>query len=245
MLIINADDFGRSVGETDAALDCYRAGRVTSVTAMVFMNDSERAAQLALANSVSAGLHLNLTEPFSGGPASGAVTERHERVVRFLTRSKYASLVYNPLLSNDFRYIFETQVEEFIRLYGHPPSHIDGHQHQHLCTNMLLNGVIPRGSKVRRTFHFWPGEKSFSNRAYRKVVNRFVKSRYPGTDYFFALVQCFDRTRMTKILELMPQCSVELMTHPANQPEREYLLSEAFGTLLETVKLGDYEDLEE
>ena len=48
MLIINADDFGRSVGETNAALECYIAGRITSVSAMVFMADSERAAELAL-----------------------------------------------------------------------------------------------------------------------------------------------------------------------------------------------------
>ena len=149
MLIINADDFGRSVSETDAALECNRAGRVTSVTAMVFMNDSERAAQLALANSISAGLHLNLTESFAAVSASSALTERHERVVRFLTRSKYDSLIYNPTLSNDFRYIYETQIDEFIGLYGHPPSHIDGHQHQHLCANVLLDGVIPRGLKVR------------------------------------------------------------------------------------------------
>jgi predicted glycoside hydrolase/deacetylase ChbG (UPF0249 family) len=243
MLIINADDLGRSVSETDAALDCYRAGRVTSVTAMVFMNDSERAAQLALANSISAGLHLNLTESFAAVSASSELTERHERVARFLTRAKYSSLIYNPTLSNDFRYIYETQIEEFIRLYGRPPSHIDGHQHQHLCANMLLDGVIPRGLKVRRTFHFWPGEKSFVNRTCRKVINRLVKSRYSGTDYFFALVQCLERTRMEKILELGRRCSIELMTHPANPSEREYLLSEAFGTLLNTVELGDYEDV--
>jgi len=243
MLIINADDFGRSVSETNAALDCYRAGRTTSVTAMVFMNDSERAAQLALANSISAGLHLNLTEPFSAVSAPSELSERHERVAGFLTRAKYAPLIYNPALRDDFRYLYETQIEEFIRLYGHPPSHIDGHQHQHLCTNMLLDGVIPRGLKVRRTFHFWPGEKSFANRAYRKIINSHVKSRFRGTDYFFALVQSLDSKRMEKILELARSSSIELMTHPANLPEREYLLSEAFGILLDTIELGDYEDL--
>src|SRR5438132_392926 len=35
MLIINADDWGRSVVETDAALKCYRERRITSVSAMV------------------------------------------------------------------------------------------------------------------------------------------------------------------------------------------------------------------
>jgi predicted glycoside hydrolase/deacetylase ChbG (UPF0249 family) len=47
VLIINADDWGRSPAETDAALDCFSNGRITSVTAMVFMADSKRAADLA------------------------------------------------------------------------------------------------------------------------------------------------------------------------------------------------------
>ena len=59
MLIINADDWGRAVAETDAALRCYRAGRITSVSAMVFMHDSERAATLAKQEDLDAGLHLN------------------------------------------------------------------------------------------------------------------------------------------------------------------------------------------
>lgn len=243
MLIINADDYGRSAIETDAALTCYRAGRVTSVTAMVFMSDSERSAQLALTDSISTGLHLNLTESFSAVSASSELTERHERVSSFLTRSKYAPLIYNPTLRNDFRYIFQTQLEEFVRLYGNPPSHIDGHQHQHLCANMLLDGVIPSGLKVRRTFHFWPGEKSFVNRAYRNILNRVVKNRFSGTDYFFALVQSLDYARMEKILALARQRSIELMTHPANPSEREYLLSKDFGNLLDTVELGDYENV--
>src|SRR5437868_14435949 len=40
---LNADDWGRSGAETDAALRCYKGGRITSVSAMVFMQDSERA----------------------------------------------------------------------------------------------------------------------------------------------------------------------------------------------------------
>jgi predicted glycoside hydrolase/deacetylase ChbG (UPF0249 family) len=42
MLIVNADDWGGSVAETDAALRCYRERRITSLTTMLFMQDSER-----------------------------------------------------------------------------------------------------------------------------------------------------------------------------------------------------------
>ena len=65
MLIINADDWGRSLAETDAALECYKAGRITSVSAMVFMGDSERAAELAKENKLDVGLHLNFTDRFT------------------------------------------------------------------------------------------------------------------------------------------------------------------------------------
>ena len=65
MLIINADDLGRSRAETDAALRCYKAGRITSVSAMVFMSDSERAAEVARENELDVGLHLNFGEPFT------------------------------------------------------------------------------------------------------------------------------------------------------------------------------------
>ncbi|PYL02866.1 MAG: chitooligosaccharide deacetylase, partial [Verrucomicrobia bacterium] len=65
MLIINADDWGCSVAETDAALRCYKGGRITSVSAMVFMEDSERAAELAKENELDVGLHLNFTDKFT------------------------------------------------------------------------------------------------------------------------------------------------------------------------------------
>ena len=86
MLIVNADDWGRSSAETDAALTCHRAGDVTSVTAMVCMADSERAAQLAKANGVHAGLHLNLTEAFSAKEVPGDLRERQARIARSLKR---------------------------------------------------------------------------------------------------------------------------------------------------------------
>jgi predicted glycoside hydrolase/deacetylase ChbG (UPF0249 family) len=35
MLILNADDSGRSRAETDAVLRCYQEGRIFSVSAMV------------------------------------------------------------------------------------------------------------------------------------------------------------------------------------------------------------------
>ena len=177
MLIINADDFGRSVAETDAALQCYTAGRITSVSAMVFMADSERAAELAKGEKeLDVGLHLNFTERFTGKNKCAKLTDYQNRLAIYLGRNKYSQLFYNPLLRREFSYSCKAQVEEFTRLFGKPPSRIDGHHHMHLCANLLLSNLIPAGIRIRRNFSFWPGEKSSLNRAYRALGRSLARS---------------------------------------------------------------------
>ena len=243
MLIINADDWGRSRQETDTALDCIRNRRVTSVSAMVFMSDSIRAAELARENNVDAGLHLNLNETYSGEAVSPKIKAAHKRVCRFLKKSKFAILIYHPLLRNDFRNVFQSQWDEFVRLFGKTPSHVDGHQHRHLAANMLFGNIIPEGQAVRRNFSFFPGEKSGLNRAYRAWVDRRVSRRYRLTDYLFNLAQYMQEGKMVRLLDLAKSASVELETHPCKDVERSFLKSENFGRLLESVKLAPYSAL--
>lgn len=59
MIIVNADDWGSSPIETNAALACYREERISSVSAMVFMEDSVRASALAKETGIDTGLHIN------------------------------------------------------------------------------------------------------------------------------------------------------------------------------------------
>jgi len=240
MLIINADDWGRSGAETDAALRCYKRGRITSVSAMVFMQDSERAAELAKENGLDIGLHLNFSETFTGKSHLGRLSHYHNRIVRFLRRTKYSQLLYNPFLRKGFSYSYRAQADEFARLLGRPPSHIDGHHHMHLCANVLLGKLIPAGMKTRRNFSFWPGEKSFLNRTYRGLVDRWLNRRYRLTDYFFDLTQCIEQRQLDRIVALAKSNNVELMTHPVVQAESKYLLSDEFGRMLQELKIGSY-----
>ena len=242
MLIINADDWGRSMAETDAALRCFRNRRITSVTAMIFMEDSIRAADLAKEHEIPAGLHLNLSQPYNG-VAPLAAREPQRRVARFLNRSKFAVLLYHPGLRAQFREAFQIQMDEFVRLYGKPPTHVDGHQHRHLCANMLLEEVIPRGSKVRRNFTFWPGEKGLINRAYRSLVDRLLLSRYTLTDYFFSLVQNLRPERLTRVLQAASKSNVELMTHPINKVEYDWLMSDHHLESVQNIRKMSYASL--
>ena len=241
MLIINADDWGRSVMETDAALRCYKAGRITSVSAMVFMDDSKRAAKLAKDHQLDdVGLHLNFSEEFTDASCPEALKEHHRRIVRFLRRNKYAQLLYNPLLRKAFACSYRAQTEEFARLFEKLPSHVDGHHHMHLCVNFLLGKRMPAGMRVRRNFSFWPGEKSRLNRAYRAVIDRFLARRYQVTDYFFDLTQCMEQGKLNRIATLAGSSNVELMTHPIVNKEEEYLMSDEFRGILQRLEIGGY-----
>lgn len=240
MLIVNADDWGRSRAETDAALACFRKRRITSVTAMVFMEDSERAAELARECGLDAGLHLNLTERFTGNKPASEVVAAHNRICRFLTRRKYSFLVYHPFLFKQFRCVYAAQLAEFKRLYGRPPSHIDGHQHMHLCANVVWDPRILEGEKVRRNFSFARGEKSWLNRKYRALVDAWLARRSRSTHHFFDLAACLQRSCLEGVIQLAGAENVELMTHPIRADEYAWLLSDRCDEVFGRVKTGSY-----
>jgi predicted glycoside hydrolase/deacetylase ChbG (UPF0249 family) len=240
MLIVNADDLGRSPEETDAAFSCHALGRITSASAMVFMADSKRAAALTRNSDLDVGLHLNLDESFTSPHVPAQLRRQHECIARFLKRGRYALLLYNPLLRKKFRDVYDAQETEFVRLYGKPPSHVDGHRHMHLCTNMLVDRIIPTGRKVRRSFSFCRGEKGLLNRTYRDVVDKWLQRRYSLTDYFLSLGQCLQTKGLRRVVELARTAKVELMTHPQNALEWAYLNSDDYAEMLRGVQTGNY-----
>jgi predicted glycoside hydrolase/deacetylase ChbG (UPF0249 family) len=243
MLIVNADDLGRLKTATEAALSCYAKKRITSTSVMVFMEDSERAAELALSAGIDVGLHVNLSESFSAVSVPVQLRDYHDQICRFLTAGKYALLLYHPLLAGKFRYVFEAQYEEFLRLYGRDPSHFDGHQHMHLASNMLIQRILPAGTNVRRSFSFCPGEKSFVNRWYRSGVDRSLARRHRLTDYFFALSQHLTLERFERVITLAREANVELMTHPQSMVEYDFLMSDGYGEAVSRIRLASYEAL--
>ena len=228
---------------TDAALACFKAGRITSVSAMVFMDDSERGAELAAGLALDLGLHVNLDQVFSGRTCPFKLAEQQGRILRFLKRSRYAGLIYHPGLRQAFRYVYQAQEDEFVRLYGRPPTHIDGHRHMHLCANMLIDGILPAGSKVRRNFSYFPGEKSALNRTYRRWVDGRLARRFRMTDYFFALSQNLSQPRLVRVAELARTANVELMTHPEKIDEYAWLMSGQFNDFAAGLRLVGYAGL--
>lgn len=223
-LIINADDWGRDRHTTNQTLDCLRRGVVSAVSAMVFMEDSERAAVTARELGVDSGLHLNLTAPLSGQACSSRLKDSQEKISRYLLRHRLAQTLFHPGLINDFDYVVKAQLDEFGRLYGELPSRLDGHHHMHLCENILTQSLLPPATAVRRNFSFESGEKSVWNRLYRRWIDRRLASRHRITDYFYSLPPLLPKNRLERIFSLANDWVVEVEAHPVNAEEYRFLM---------------------
>jgi chitin disaccharide deacetylase len=229
-LIVNADDWGRDRENTDRILDCVRFGSVSAVSAMVFMEDSERSVDLARTSNIDAGLHLNMTTLFVSKRATTRLMEHHQRVVAYFSSSRYARVVFNPFIASSVEYVVRCQLEEYEKLYGSSPSRLDGHHHMHLCSNVMVQGLLPAGTQVRRNFSFLKNEKSSINIAYRKVVDSLLARRHTLTDFLFSLVPLVPSSRLCSIFALAQRFLVEVETHPVNPAEFNYLTDSKFWT---------------
>jgi predicted glycoside hydrolase/deacetylase ChbG (UPF0249 family) len=222
-LILNADDWGRDLQNTERTLQCVLRGTVSSVSAMVFMEDSDRAAAIALDCRIDAGLHLNFTTPFSAPGTPTQLVEHQRRLAQYLRKHRLAQILFHPGLNSSFRYVVAAQLDEFNRIYRTEPERIDGHHHMHLCANILLEKLLPKGTVVRRNFSFRSGDKSYGNRLYRRIVDRMLAKRHSITDYFFSLVPLQPLERLERIFSLSRKFVVEVETHPVNEEEYRFL----------------------
>jgi len=223
LLIVNADDWGRSSRETNAILTCALRGAVSSASAMVFMEDSERSAVIARERGIDVGLHLNFTTSFTVPQCPTPLVQRQQELARHLLRHRLAQLVFHPGLVHSFEYVVRTQLDEFRRLYQKDPDRLDGHHHMHLCANVLLGGLLPPGTLVRRNFSFRAGEKPYLNRLCRRLMDLLLARRHRLVDFFFSLPPFEPPDRLRRIFSLAQQYVVEVETHPVNPEEYQFL----------------------
>jgi len=243
MLIITADDWGKNTAATNNSLLTFKNDGITSVSSMVFMKDSERASELALENEIEAGLHLNFSQAFDGGITSERLMDFQLRLAAFLEKNRYAAMVYHPFLKKEFEYVYMAQHAEFVRLYGMPPVHINGHRHKHLCSNLLIDGLMPKGSMVRRTFTFNRGEKNGFNLIYRRLIDRIIENKYVCTNSFFSIMPIKKKERLLKIINLSMGSAVELMVHPEREEEFNFLMSDEYLHMISGIETGNYKSL--
>src|SRR5713101_1513256 len=110
VLIVNADDFGRSPGVNRGVATAHEDGVVTSASLMVRRAAAVDAADYARRHpKLSVGLHVDLGEWVYRAGAWQAVDESRDSSVGELRR----------------------QLELFWLLMGRQPTHVDSHQHVH------------------------------------------------------------------------------------------------------------------
>jgi len=114
-LIVNADDFGQSPGVNRGVIQVYEKGILTSASLMVRWPAAAEAAGYARRNpDLGVGLHLDFGEwIYRGGdwlPLYRVVDESDPGAVGAEIR---------------------LQLDQFERLVGRPPTHVDSHQHAH------------------------------------------------------------------------------------------------------------------
>lgn len=249
LLIVNADDWGGERRSTEAIDEAFRAGRVTSTTAMVYMEDSGRAAEIAVAAMLPVGLHLNLTQPFTEATAAAPVRERQRRVVAAFHghgpdgqpgTARLRRWLYDPRVAKLVGDTLGDQLERFEALYGGPPTHFDGHNYVDTTPNVFLSRALPRGSKMRNTLDRYPldtGAGAFA----REVRQRLRRSRFRSTRYVLHIseLELPDDPR----LELAVTDSVEVICHPDHGPEMERLMSDEWAACLGRLRTGSFADL--
>jgi predicted glycoside hydrolase/deacetylase ChbG (UPF0249 family) len=140
-LIVNADDFGQSLGINLGVIRAHEDGIVTSASLMVRWPSARTAAEYARAHpELSLGLHFDLGE---WSYREGRWTARYE-----VAATDDPVAVERELAG---------QLAKFRRLLGRSPTHLDSHQHVHrsepIRTILLqladalripLRGVSPR-----------------------------------------------------------------------------------------------------
>ena len=126
-LIFNADDFGASSGVNRGIIECHTRGVVTSASLTVTGRAAREAAALMSGHPrLAVGLHWD-------------VWGEDEREFN----------VHNPSAVRDE---FRRQLDEFQRLTGQMPTHVDSHRHAHLEKDVLAvfqELVAPLGAPLR------------------------------------------------------------------------------------------------
>jgi len=241
-LIINADDFGMTLGVNRAIAEAHRAGLVTSATVMANEAATDDAIAVAVQNpSLRTGCHIVLVDgrPLSNpdhvatliGSRNGAGAAFRKTISRLAIAS-----MAGAVRAADVRNEAATQIER-LQEHGLALSHVDCHMHSHILPTVLcaiLQAAREHGiSAVRNPFepawsvaaaHKRSSLRSWYRSAqviglralesqFRSAVNQHGMKTADGT-IGIAVTGLLDRSLLSCLIEAMPEGTWELVTHP-------------------------------
>ena len=185
ILIVNADDFGISHGVNRGIIEAHERGIVTSASLMVRWPAAEEAAEYARSHpDLGLGLHLDLGE--------------------WIFREGQWSALYDVVPLDDpdaVRAESRRQLEQFHRLTGRDPDHLDSHQHAHCdepVRSIVIAGAKSRGIPLR---HF-------------SSAVQYCGGFYGQDEEGNSWPQCISPQGLMDTLRQLPSDVTELACHP-------------------------------
>jgi predicted glycoside hydrolase/deacetylase ChbG (UPF0249 family) len=202
-LIVNADDFGLTVGVSRGILRAHREGLVTSTTVLASLPPQpELDAEATSLPGLGLGLHFNLTwgRPVSPPEAVPSLVDAEGRFGRDLT------VLGERARPEDVRREADAQIEAFARRFDRAPTHLDSHHHAHRAPR-VMDAVVDVVLAARLPLR--SQDAGFREGLRRRAV--------VTTDHFVGDAQSepyWTAERLLDQLATLPLGVTELMCHP-------------------------------
>ncbi len=226
-LIINADDFGISLGTNYGIVEAYKNGCVSSTTMMMNQSGTEEAMKLLKENrGLGVGIHFVLSK---GEP----LVKGHKSIVNedgiFIKDYKKLMVADEDEIEREFR----AQFERFLS-FGEKPTHIDSHHHVHAVPP--VKRVV---EKLAREHDLPVRTVSQNMKLYDSFLEKDIKTNDGFVGSFFG-----DNMTVEKLIEYIEseykagREVVEVMCHPSFiDPEIFY------GSSYNTARINEYKIL--
>jgi chitin disaccharide deacetylase len=228
-LIVNADDFGFSLGISEGIVHAHREGIVTSTTIAANMPDAEASlAMLADVPTLGVGVHLNASQgPVLSQGASRLVDVAGE--MNYSANGLILACAKHPSLLDAVQAEYEAQIQWCFD-HGITPTHLDSHRHAHgywpifrrvVKLARRYNVRFIRRHRERLPGSDWP-EADKKQRRTATILNllgtlqpmlggdRIVTTGTWGV----AQTGNYDAAWLEKVIRRVPTGVTELMTHP-------------------------------
>jgi hopanoid biosynthesis associated protein HpnK len=233
-LILNADDFGLTLGVNDGIIRAHTEGILTSATLMANGPSFEHAVELARATpSLGVGCHLVLVggKPVSPAHEVPSLVDSRGRMPDSLAAFA-ARVSAGRVRAADIERELRAQIEK-IKRAGISPTHFDTHKHTHVLPRVF--NVIGRLAhefgilRVRKPFErlrrSWSlgGAKPkqlLAASAVRAVTLNFYallkKHGLHSPEHFLGLASTggLDAATLRRLIDTLPEGQTEIMLHP-------------------------------
>ncbi len=206
-LVVVADDFGFSPGTNKGTIESIKKGIVTEPSLMVWSPGTKEAVvQIKELGKKELGIHLTLNNLIASG--------------KYLHTSDYVELLNNTS-DRELKRLVTTEFNEFEKVVGAKPSHINSHQNIHKHRR-LVNYIAEYAGKnnipVRKANRLKSGTGFETSNEEEIIEKAFRTYKVKTTDYIFSHIKGSYREVFDGFIEDLSTVeegkTVEIFFHP-------------------------------